>query len=115
MCGTLSVHANNFFPEAIHTFETEANSVTDNPILLAKKPGTRKLIDIVSGGHFHGMPVAIDLYSLLQAAGIMSSLTNARCQRYIDEDRNKGLGADVKWPGLTDDALLLKRSLVVPA
>ena len=86
------------------TFAIETNSVTDNPILL---PRGGKFIDIVSGGHFHGMPVAVDLYGLVQAAAIMATLVNLRCERYVDAKRNKGLGADLKWPGDLD---LLKRA-----
>jgi len=81
------------------TFTIEANSVTDNPIILAKGGRT---IDIVSGGHFHGMPVAVDLYGLIQAAAMVSVLVNLRCARYVDPNRNKGLGNDLKWPGDLD-------------
>lgn len=93
---------------ARQTFEIEANSVTDNPIILqAKRENgwdvfedgkySGQYIDIVSGGHFHGMPIAIDLYGMVQATSIMSTLINVRCARYVDETRNKGLGSDLKW------------------
>jgi histidine ammonia-lyase len=81
------------------TLSIEIDSVTDNPILLADPTADRKLVDIVSGGHFHGMPLAVDLYGLVQAMGIAARLSNMRCVRYVDEARNKGLGADLKWPG----------------
>ncbi len=89
------------------TLETEINSVTDNPILLPAQDGAwaGQVVDIVSGGHFHGMPLAVDLYGLLQALGILGSLTNARCQRYVDADRNKGLGPQLKWPGADRDSV----------
>jgi histidine ammonia-lyase len=89
---------------AQHTFQIEANSVTDNPVILPDAEG--RYTRVVSGGHFHGMPIATDLYGLLQAAGIMASLTNARCQRYIDSGRNKGMGSYLMWPGVTDDPTL---------
>lgn len=79
----------------------EANSATDNPILL---PGEDDLYtDIVSGGHFHGMPVAVQVYNLMQALSIMSNLAHMRSVRFVDPVRNKGLGRDLKWPGLSDD------------
>jgi histidine ammonia-lyase len=94
------------------TFSIEASSVTDNPIILmagdsfARTHKSKRghdlrdqYVDIVSGGHFHGMPVAVDLYGLLQACGIMARLSNMRTVRYVDGDKNKGLGADLKWPG----------------
>ena len=89
----------------------EANSVTDNPLLLkADKeygwdpgdPYYGKIVDIVSGGHFHGMPVAVRIYNLFQAMGMMASLLNRRCARYVDSNANKGLGRDLKWPSLSD-------------
>ena len=45
--------------------------MTDNPILLPAQDGAwaGQVVDIVSGGHFHGMPLAVDLYGLLQALG----------------------------------------------
>lgn len=114
------------------TFAIEASSVTDNPIILKAgaeyesafkdekaKEFVGSFVDIVSGGHFHGMPVAVDLYGLLQACGIICRLSNMRAVRYIDGHRNKGLGSDLKpngdleylkWamrpdiePGLPDD------------
>ena len=59
-------------------------------------------VDIVSGGHFHGMPIAIDLYGMVQATSVMSTLINVRCARYVDEARNKGLGSDLKWTDYND-------------
>ncbi|MCC6156533.1 MAG: aromatic amino acid lyase [Deltaproteobacteria bacterium] len=93
--------ARTLIDRANETFAIEANSVTDNPILLSGEDDA--FTDIVSGGHFHGMPVAVDLYGLLQAAAMIASLVGARCARYVDEARNRGLGADLKWPGPTDD------------
>ena len=90
---------------AVRTVTIEANSVTDNPILLkagrAIKPDSYlgAFVEVVSGGHFHGMPVAVDAFGLLQAASIMARLSNMRCVRFVDADRNKGLGPDLKWPG----------------
>ena len=92
---------------AIDTVTVEANSVTDNPIILkadwhtasVDKKFHDKYVEIVSGGHFHGMPIAVDSYGLIQAASIVARLSNMRCVRFVDGDRNKGLGADLKWPG----------------
>jgi len=89
----------------------EANSVTDNPVLLplaeenTHRPAGQyagQFVDIVSGGQFHGMPVAGRIYNLFQGMGIMAVLVNRRCARYVDANQNKGLGRDLKWPDLTD-------------
>ena len=100
--------------EAATTFEREANSVTDNPLLLPNSADQRRHTDIVSGGHFHGMPVAIRLYNLVQAMGIMARLSNMRCVRYVDEARNKGLGSDLIWPGLSSRERSVSSGMMIP-
>jgi histidine ammonia-lyase len=95
---------------ARETLVVEMNSVTDNPLIFAatgqgawaEKYGEEFLdqyVEIISGGHFHGMPLAVDMFGLLQAVAIMAQLSNVRCARYVDPHRNRGLGSDLKWPG----------------
>jgi len=98
--------------EACVVFETEANSATDNPLLLRDQKG--EYTSIVSGGHFHGMPVAVKLYNLVQAATIIASLANVRCSRYIDGARNKGLGNDLAWPELDAAGLAISSAMMIP-
>lgn len=74
----------------------EARSVTDNPIDLNQSVEAYDLDLITSGGHFHGMPLAVESYGLLQAAGIMARLSNMRCIRIVDARHNKGLGPQVR-------------------
>jgi len=71
--------------EAKKTFEIEMNSVTDNPLLLQHPSELGgEFTRIISGGHFHGMPIAVKLYNLMQALAIMASLSNTRCARFVD-------------------------------
>jgi histidine ammonia-lyase len=98
--------------EACAVFETEANSATDNPLLLRDQKG--EYTSIVSGGHFHGMPVAVKLYNLVQAATIIASLANVRCSRYIDGARNKGLGNDLAWPELDAAGRAISSAMMIP-
>ncbi len=101
----------------------EVNSVTDNPIILPAgntngwdpaDPYYGQPVDIVSGGHFHGMPIAVRIYNLLQAMGIMAGLTNQRCARFVDGNRNKGLGRDLKWPELPDQLKAISSAMMMP-
>ncbi len=101
----------------------EINSVTDNPIILPaagtngwnpSDPHYGKSVDIVSGGHFHGMPIAVRIYNLLQAMGIMAGLINQRCARFVDENKNKGLGRDLKWPELSDQQKAISSAMMMP-
>jgi histidine ammonia-lyase len=93
--------AHDLISAAEKTLLIEANSATDNPILLPDQDG--RYVDVVSGGHFHGMPVAVQIYSLMQAMAIIAGLSHQRSIRYVDPIRNKGLGRDLKWPGLNQD------------
>jgi len=83
---------------AAATMLIEAQSVTDNPIDLNTSAAKYDLDLITSGGHFHGMPLAVDAYGLLQAAGIMARLSNLRCARIVDQKKNKGLGPQMRGP-----------------
>ena len=100
----------------------EANSVTDNPLLLPASeeygwdkndPFYGQYVDIVSGGQFHGMPVAVRIYNLFQAMGIMAGLVNRRCARYVDANQNKGLGRDLKWPDLNEEQRAISNSMMM--
>ena len=93
--------AHDLISQAETSLLIEANSATDNPILLPDGDGNH--VDVVSGGHFHGMPVAVQVYNLMQAVGIVAGLAHQRSVRFVDPFRNKGLGRDLKWPGLTQD------------
>ena len=48
------------------------------------------------------MPLAVEAFGWLQAAGIMARLSNMRCARIVDASKNKGLGPQVR--GNTPDA-----------
>lgn len=97
--------------EAEATLLVEANAVTDNPVIL---PQGNQFTDVVSGGHFHGMPVATRLYGLVQALAIMARLSNMRSARYVDEERNKGMPGDLKWPGLSDRQKAISSTMMIP-
>jgi histidine ammonia-lyase len=91
--------------EAEKTFLIEANSATDNPLII----GT----EIISGGHFHGMPLAVRIFNLLQATAIIARLSNMRVARAVDENRNKGLGSDLMWPRLSEEAQSTSSALMI--
>jgi histidine ammonia-lyase len=65
--------------------EREAGSVTDNPIVL---PGDG---EIVSGGNFHGQPVAVAMDALAAATVGVGSMSDRRLYRLLDPHTNNGL------------------------
>ena len=99
--------------DASKTFEIEINSVTDNPLVLFDQQ-TKSHTKIISGGHFHGMPVATRIYGILQALSIISTLSNVRAARYVDQARNHGLPSDLIWPALSKLGQATSSGMMVP-
>ena len=60
------------------------------------------------------MPVAVKLFNLMQAVGIMAQLSNMRCVRYVDPARNKGLGGVLLWAGLSPEQRSVSSGMMIP-
>jgi histidine ammonia-lyase len=60
------------------TVETEANAATDNPMVFAEAD------EIVSGGNFHGAPVAIAADLLAAALVPLATISERRTDRLVD-------------------------------
>lgn len=63
-------------------FETEINSVTDNPTIFPESD------EIISGGNFHGQPLAISLDFLCIAVSELGSISERRIYQLIAGLRN---------------------------
>jgi histidine ammonia-lyase len=70
--------ARGAFAFARRTFEIEANAATDNPMVFA---GAR---DIVSGGNFHGAPVAIAADVLCLGLVQLATISERRSERLVN-------------------------------
>lgn len=66
-------------------FEVELGSVVDNPIVFAEDG------EVVSGGNFHGQPLAFVLDFLAIAVTELGSISERRTDRLLDPDRSSGL------------------------
>ena len=67
-------------------FEIELNSVTDNPLLFVDdKTG---VVEVISGGNFHGEPLAIAMDYLGLAAAELGNISERRTMRLTDEASN---------------------------
>jgi histidine ammonia-lyase len=62
--------------------ETEINAVTDNPVVLVDEN------KIISGGHFHGQPLALVLSYLTIAMAEIGSISERRIYKLISGTRN---------------------------
>jgi histidine ammonia-lyase len=67
--------------------EIELNSATDNPLIFVE--GDR--VDVVSGGNFHGEPVALAMDYLCMALTEMANISERRTNRLVDQNCNEGL------------------------
>jgi histidine ammonia-lyase len=67
-------------------FEIELNAVTDNPLIFIND--TTGEISVISGGNFHGEPLAIALDYLALAASELGNISERRIMRLTDEASN---------------------------
>ena len=67
---------------ATQVFETEINSVTDNPIVFHDEDA------IVSGGNFHGQPIALQMDFLAIAMSELANISERRTYLLISGQRN---------------------------
>jgi histidine ammonia-lyase len=88
---------------AVGILSVEANSVSDNPIVLPEAG------EILSGGNFHGQPVAVALDALAAALVPMASISERRLYRLVDPTRSNGLPAFlVAQAGLNSGFMLVQ-------
>ncbi|MFM8320417.1 MAG: histidine ammonia-lyase [Chloroflexota bacterium] len=67
-------------------FEIELNAVTDNPLLFIDE--TSGEISVISGGNFHGEPLAIAMDYLAFAVSELGNISERRLMRLTDECSN---------------------------
>ncbi|MEC7584085.1 MAG: histidine ammonia-lyase [Planctomycetota bacterium] len=98
--------------------ETEANSVTDNPLVFAPD-------DILSGGNFHGQPVSQALDFLAIAVSTLANISERRIEQLVNPDisglpaflaGDPGLGSGFMIPHVVAAALASEnKTLAHPA
>jgi histidine ammonia-lyase len=70
------------------TFEIEMNSAVDNPLVFVKSNGEG---DIISGGNFHGQPLAFALDYMAIALSSLAGISERRIERLVNPALNEGL------------------------
>ncbi len=70
------------------TFEIEMNSAVDNPLVFVNGPMEG---DIISGGNFHGEPLAFALDYLATALSALAGISERRIERLVNPMLNEGL------------------------
>jgi histidine ammonia-lyase len=72
--------------------QIEANSAVDNPLVFVKNPKvTDGEGDVLSGGNFHGEPVAFALDFLAIALSALAGISERRIERLVNPSLNEGL------------------------
>ena len=70
------------------TFEIEMNSAVDNPLVFVKGHGEG---DIISGGNFHGQPLAFALDYMAIVLSALAGISERRIERLVNPALNEGL------------------------
>ncbi|HEX8495003.1 MAG TPA: histidine ammonia-lyase [Pyrinomonadaceae bacterium] len=87
--------------------ETETGSATDNPLVFADGE------EVLSGGNFHGAPVALALDYAALALTDLASISERRIERLVNPDLNEGLPAFLTaHPGMSSGFMIAQVTAV---
>jgi histidine ammonia-lyase len=97
----------NALSHAREAVEIESGSATDNPLVFSETG------EVLSGGNFHGAPVALVLdYAAIAMTDLMS-ITERRVDRLVNPDSNEGLPPFLtKQPGISSGFMMLQVTAV---
>lgn len=87
-----------------NVIERELNAATDNPLIFLDLDGENKAL---SGGNFHGEPIALAMDFLSIAASEIAAISERRIARLLDDKLNDGLPAMLVEHGGLDSGLMM--------
>ncbi|GHD69805.1 histidine ammonia-lyase [Luteimonas padinae] len=79
--------------QAARVLEVELNAVTDNPLVFPDRAAEHVEEQVISAGHFHGMPLALAMSYLKAAIPVLASISERRLNKLVDPATNDGLPA----------------------
>ena len=79
--------------QARRVFDVELNSVTDNPLVFPDAQAQHVEEQVISAGHFHGMPLALAMSYVKAAIPVLASISERRLNKLVDPATNDGLPA----------------------
>jgi histidine ammonia-lyase len=80
--------------QAQRVIDIELNSVTDNPLIFPDAADAKVIEDqVISAGHFHGMPLALAMAYVKAAIPVLASISERRLCKLVDPATNDGLPA----------------------
>lgn len=84
---------------------TEINAVTDNPLIFSREN------KVVSGGNFHGQPIALTMDFLKLGIAEAGNISERRIERLVNPQLNEGLPPFLSPnPGLESGAMIMQYS-----
>src|SRR6185437_9167247 len=80
--------------QACRVIDIELNAVTDNPLIFPDAEDARVIEDqVISAGHFHGMPLALAMSYVKAAIPVLASISERRLNKLVDPATSDGLPA----------------------
>lgn len=80
--------------QACRVIDIELNAVTDNPLIFPDTADTGAIEQqVISAGHFHGMPLALAMSYVKAAIPVLASISERRLNKLVDPATNDGLPA----------------------
>ena len=80
--------------QAKRVLDIELNSVTDNPLVFPDKVDAAHVEEqVISAGHFHGMPLALAMSYVKASIPVLASISERRLNKLVDPATNDGLPA----------------------
>jgi len=92
----------NALLHAIETVNVEMNAVTDNPLVMADTG------EIISGGNFHGQPVALVMDFLKIALAEIGNISERRTSRLVDSKLSDLPAFLTAYPGVNSGFMILQ-------
>jgi len=77
--------------QAARVLDIELNAVTDNPLLFPDKRAEHVEEQVISAGHFHGMPLALAMSYVKASIPVLASISERRLNKLVDPATNDGL------------------------
>ena len=79
--------------QARRVLDIELDAVTDNPLVFPDRQAEHVEQQVISAGHFHGMPLALAMSYVKAAIPVLASISERRLNKLVDPATNDGLPA----------------------
>lgn len=90
------------------TVEVELNSATDNPLVFPAPSGEPRSGEIISGGNFHGQPLAMAADQLAVALATLAGISERRIEQMTNPQTSMLPAFLVREPGLNSGFMMLQ-------